>query len=180
MSVRVLNRIEEAVIALLLVATTLLVFVDVVLRFGFGTGWLWSQELTLHLSAWFVLFGASYGVKVGAHIGVDALVRVLPRRARRAASAVAVAAALVYCGLFLAGSWIYLGKMFRIGIEMEDLPVPLWVAHGILLVGFALLALRLLQLLWRVLRGEAEGFRFADEAEESLHLARGEAEEARR
>ena len=61
---RLLNRTEEAVICLLLVLTTLLVFVDVVMRFGFNTGFMWTQELTLHMSAWFVLFGASYGIKV--------------------------------------------------------------------------------------------------------------------
>ena len=52
---RIINQIEEAILSLLLVAMTLLVFVEVVLRFGFGTGLSWGQELTLHLSAWFVL-----------------------------------------------------------------------------------------------------------------------------
>ena len=38
MLLRWLNRAEEIAIELLLVATTLLVFMDVVLRFGFDTG----------------------------------------------------------------------------------------------------------------------------------------------
>ena len=63
---RLINSAEEVIIALLLVTMTLLVVFEVVLRFGFGTGVLWMEELTLHMSAWFVLFGASYGVKVGA------------------------------------------------------------------------------------------------------------------
>ena len=75
MFLRILNRAEEALICFLLVATTLLVFLDVVMRFGFNAGFLWSQELTLNMSAWFVLLGASYGLKMGSHIGMDAFVK---------------------------------------------------------------------------------------------------------
>ncbi len=78
MFLRVLNRVEEAVICILMVSTTLLVFLDVVMRFGFNAGFLWSQELTLHMSGWFVLLGASYGLKQGSHIGMDAFVKLFP------------------------------------------------------------------------------------------------------
>ena len=166
--IRVLNRAEEGFIALLLVGMTLLVFVEVILRFGFDTGFLWMEELTLHISAWMVLFGASYGVKIGAHIGVDAVVKLLPSGVRRAVGLIAVALCLVYCGLFIYGSWVYLAKLLQIGIEMEDLPVPKWLAHSILMIGFGLLVLRFVELFWRILKGESEGFRHVDEAQEAL------------
>jgi len=171
-----INQLEEGFISLLLAVMTLLVFVEVVLRFGFNTGLMWAQELTLHLSAWMVLFGASYGLKVGSHLGVDALVRVLSSKARRIVTIVAVLASLVYCGLFIKGSFVYLDKMYMIGIHLEDLPVPKWFAHGILLVGFVMMAIRLLQLLWQLITGKADGFNMVDEAKESMHLA----EEARK
>ena len=167
---RLLNRAEEAVICLLLTLTTLLVFVDVVMRFGFNTGFMWTQELTLHMSAWLVLFGASYGIKVGSHIGVDAFVKLFPRTGRRIMTAVACLLALFYCSLVLYGSWIYLVKVKRIGIELEDLPIPAWIAHGMLLVGFAFLSVRILILLVDVITGKADGFRHADEAKESMEL----------
>ena len=197
MLLRFLLKAEENIIALLLVAMTLLVFLDVVMRFGFGTGLLWSQELTLYLSAWFVLFGISYGLKVGAHIGVDAVVKLLPSHAQRIASSLAVILCLVYCGLFFYGAWIYLQKMYQLGIGMEDLSVPLWFAHlwseetleawkidpedpliplwisqSILLIGLSLFSIRLLELLWSVVTGKSSGFRHTNEAEESMHLAK--------
>jgi C4-dicarboxylate transporter DctQ subunit len=171
MLIRALNKAEEAIISLLLVAMTLLVFFEVILRFVFSTGFIWSQELTLHISAWFVLFGASYGLKVGAHIGVDAFVKLLPPLMHRLASSIAVIGALTYCGLFFYGSWIYLYKMKKIGIELEDLPIPTWIAHSILIFGLALIVMRLVELLWSIVKGEAEGFRHVDEAKESMHLA---------
>ena len=196
MLLRFLHRAEENIIAFLLVAMTLLVFADVVMRFGFGTGFLWSQELTLYLSAWFVMFGISYGLKVGAHIGVDAVVKLLPTGMQRIASSIAIVLCLVYCGLFMYGTWIYLSTMFKLGIGMEDLSFPLWFVHlfseetldawridpedplvplwmsqGILMIGFMLFSIRLLELLWAVVIGKETGFRHKDEAEESMHLA---------
>jgi C4-dicarboxylate transporter DctQ subunit len=58
MFVRLLNRAEEGIIALFLVAMVFLTFGEVIGRFVFNPGALWAEELTLHLSAWLVLFGA--------------------------------------------------------------------------------------------------------------------------
>lgn len=171
MFARILNGLEEGIISLLLVGMTLLVFVEVVLRFGFSIGFLWTEELTLHMSAWMVLFGASYGVKVGSHIGVDAVVRLLSPGARRVVTLIAIVLCLAYCGLFMHGAWIYLDKIQRIGIQLEDIAIQKWIAHSILFIGFVLLGIRFLQLGWMVLKGEADGFRHADEAKDALsHL----------
>ena len=171
MFLRFINRAEEAIICILLVFTTLLVFVDVVMRFGFNTGFMWSQELTLHMSAWMVLFGASYGLKVGSHIGMDAFVKLFPPIGRRILTAIAATLAITYCGLIFYGSWIYLKKMHLIEIELEDIPVPAWIAHSLLLFGFLFLIIRLLMILWSVITGKAEGFKHADEAKDSMELA---------
>lgn len=168
MIARLLNRVEEGIITLLLVTMTIVVFVEVVLRFGFNMGMVWSDEFVLHLSAWMVMLGASYGVKVGSHIGVDAVVRLMPPTARRITTLAAIAMCLVYCGLFIQGSWVYLQKVHKIGIELEDLPITKWAAHSVLLIGFVLLAIRFLQLGWHVLQGKSDTFGFADEAKEAL------------
>ncbi|KJR98118.1 MAG: C4-dicarboxylate ABC transporter permease [Desulfobulbaceae bacterium BRH_c16a] len=172
MFMRIINRAEEAIICILLVAITILVFTDVVMRFGFNMGLMWSQELTLHMSAWFVLFGASYGLKVGSHIGMDAFVKLFPAGGRRILTGIGAILALVYCYLVLYGSWIYLAKMKKIGITMEDLPIPVWIANGMLFVGFVFLTVRLLILLWGVITGKTDSFKHADEAKESLALAK--------
>jgi C4-dicarboxylate transporter DctQ subunit len=171
MFLRIINRAEEAIICILLVFTTLLVFVDVVMRFGFNSGFMWSQELTLHMSAWMVLFGASYGLKVGSHIGMDAFVKLFPSTGRRILTAIGAILAITYCGLIFYGSWIYLEKMHMIGIELEDIPVPAWLAHSLLLFGFLFLIIRLLIILWAVITGKADGFKHADEAKDSMALA---------
>ena len=168
MLARSINHIEEAIISLLLVSMTLLVFVEVVMRFVFTAGALWIQELTLHMSAWMVLFGASYGIKVGCHIGVDAVVRLLDPNVRRIVTIFAVFLCLVYCALYGYGAWIYLAKVYSISIELEDMAIQKWVAHSILLIGFVLLAVRFLELFWSLYTGKQTGFVLADEARDAL------------
>jgi C4-dicarboxylate transporter DctQ subunit len=170
MFLRVLNKVEEAIICLLLISTTGLVFMDVVMRFGFNSGFIWSQELTLHMSAWFVLFGCSYGVKQGSHIGVDAFVKLFPPMGRRFLTTIGCLLALAYCGLVMYGGWIYLSKVRRIGIELEDIPIATWIARSILIIGFIFVSIRILILLWNVIRGEVDVFRHADEAKESMEI----------
>lgn len=168
---KLINRLEEGFLCLLLVSMTLLVFAEVVARFGFNAGIHWAQEVTLLLSAWFVLFGASYGVKVGSHIGVDVFVKMLPRNVHRGVTMLAIALCLFYCCLFLYGSWIYLSKMKMIAIELEDLPIEKWIPMSVLVIGFVLLIVRFLNLFWNVITHKADGFHLADEAEESMHIA---------
>lgn len=171
MIANIINKFEESFLSLLLVGMTLLVFVEVVLRFGFNTGISWSQEVTLHMMAWFVLFGASYGVKVGAHIGVDSFVKMFPKKVRQALGLLSVAVCIGYCIIFMIGAWNYLAKLKLISIEMEDLEVQRWMSESIIFLGFIFLMFRFLQLLIKILKGEAEGFSHIDEAKESLELA---------
>jgi C4-dicarboxylate transporter DctQ subunit len=173
---RVVNELEEGFIALLFAAMTLVTFSQVVARYVFNTGVVWALELTVYLFAWLVLFGMSYGVKVHAHLGVDALVRLFPSRAQRAFGLLAVAAGLIYGGILLIGSWQYVGKLFQIGIESEDLPIPQWVPMAILPIGVALLMFRLAQSGVRIWRGEQQTL-LADEAQHTIEDLLGEADQ---
>ncbi len=104
---RIVNEIEETLIAVLLGAMTLVTFANVVARYGFNANILWALETTVFLFAWMVLIGASYCVKKRMHLGVDALINILPHGARYVLALVAVAACLLFSVLLLVGSWNY-------------------------------------------------------------------------
>ena len=104
---RFVNELEESVIAIILGLMTLITFVNVVLRYGFNTGLIWGLEATSLLFAWLVLFGVSYCVKVTAHLGVDAVVNILPTGTRRVVTLFAGAICLAYAFLLFKGAWDY-------------------------------------------------------------------------
>jgi C4-dicarboxylate transporter DctQ subunit len=104
---RVVHEIEETVIAVLLGLMTLVTFVNVVLRYGFNTSLIWGLEVTLILFAWLVLFGISYGFKVTAHLGVDAVTNLFPPAGRKALALVSALICIAYALLLLKGAWDY-------------------------------------------------------------------------
>ena len=65
---RGLDRVEEVFIALALAFMTLLTFVQVVLRYLFESGLVWSLEATTYTFGWLVVVGMAYGVRTRAHI----------------------------------------------------------------------------------------------------------------
>ncbi len=147
------NRLEEAFMIVALTAMTLLTFVQVVLRYGFGGGFVWSLEATTYTFAWLVLIGMSYGVRTEAHIAVDLLTSRLSPRTGRVVAAVALVCGLAYCGLMIFGSGRFIERLMTLGTDARDIPLPRWVLTGIMPIAFGLLALRLVQAAVPVLRG---------------------------
>ena len=122
---RVLDRLEEWIIATLIAAATVLIFLAVVHRYGTGLSidiakwgdahgvpviptitrdiymWLasldvsWAQELCIYMFIWMAKFGAAYGVRTGIHVGVDVLVNLLPPKNRKSVILFAI-----LCGAF--------------------------------------------------------------------------------
>jgi C4-dicarboxylate transporter DctQ subunit len=144
-----LDRAEEVFIALALGLMTLLTFVQVILRYLFHTGIVWSLEATAYTFGWLVVVGMAYGVRTRAHIASDLLTRILDPRARRVVAVLAFAISLGYCALMFAGSLAFVEGLARLGHNAQDIPLPRWLLLAILPLGFALLALRLIQAGWR-------------------------------
>ncbi len=143
---RAVNEFEETAIAVILGLMTLITFINVVLRYGFNTGLIWGLEATSLLFAWLVLFGISYGVKVTAHLGVDAIVNLVSPPARRVLALIAAGVCVIYAALVMKGAWDYwapfagldatTGRWFPTGLadsrdqawyEVVDIPFPEWL-----------------------------------------------------
>lgn len=102
-----IDTIEETLIAGMLGAMTVITFANVIARYVFNSNILWALEATVFLFGWLVLLGASYAVKKGAHLGVDAIVNILSPGPRRVLGLISGAACLVFSLLLLKGSYDY-------------------------------------------------------------------------
>ncbi|OGA99369.1 MAG: C4-dicarboxylate ABC transporter permease [Burkholderiales bacterium RIFCSPHIGHO2_12_FULL_61_11] len=170
---RWLEHLEEGLITFLMAAMTLLTFVQVIARYVFNYSFAWALELTGVMFAWLIFVGMSYGVRVGAHIGVDAAVKLLGSRAARVVSSIAAVLCIIYALIVTFGGYQYVRKMYDVGILMQDLPIQSWIPRMILPIGFALLAFRFSQVLWRLVSGK-EAHLLGDEAEDALKLKEDE------
>ena len=63
----------------LLVAMVVIVFLNVVFRYGFNSGIRWSEEVSLVIVIWFTFIAMALGVKENLHISITLLPKKLPR-----------------------------------------------------------------------------------------------------
>ena len=183
----IITKFEETVIALLLASMVLLTFSQVIARYIFNTGWHAALEATTLMYAWMILFGMSYGIKIGAHLGVDAIIAALPNRIFRILAVFGALTGVVYGLMLLDGSMTYLAKLYKFNLGMQDLRFPDWFANGfapmigweiydnevprwfafsILPIGLALFAFRCAQAAWQIIKGERRLMIASHEAEE--------------
>ena len=95
----------KGVIALCLAVMVVLVFGNVVLRYGFNSGITVSEELSRWLLVWLTFLGAIVAVREHAHLGVDSLVRMLGPAGKRICFIINYCLMLLADWLLLAGSW---------------------------------------------------------------------------
>lgn len=144
-----IDRIEETAIAIILGLMTLITFANVVARYVFNANILWALEMTVFLFAWLALLGACYAVKKGAHLGVDAVIDVVPPAPRRVLGLISIAVCIGFAFLLLKGAWDYwanfanlpqtTGRWFPTGFEemkrtsyrgwyeVLEVPMPDWL-----------------------------------------------------
>ena len=148
----VVDRLEEWLMAALLAFMTVLTFVQVVMRYVFNTGWLWSLEATTYSFAALVLIGMSYGVRTRTHIATDLFTRKLSEPLQRKVAIFAILACLVYAVLMLYGSMVLVDRLMTLGNAARDIPAPKWLLTATMPLGFVLLGYRLLEVGWQLLR----------------------------
>jgi C4-dicarboxylate transporter DctQ subunit len=160
---RVLDSLEEWLVAAFMAAATLITFAAVVLRKTTGIGIPWAQELTIYLFIWMAKFGAAYGVRTGIHIGVDVLVRRLSPAKQRF---------FVHLGLLLGAFFTAVVALLGIkwvlfmhgqGDTSPDLGWPMWVIYLAVPLGSGLMCYRFLQVLTRFIKtGKLPGHHYGE------------------
>jgi TRAP-type C4-dicarboxylate transport system permease small subunit len=73
----------ETFTCLLLLAMVVLVSMQVILRYIFGTGIIWAEEFVRYAYVWLIFFGSVIAIRQNAHIGLDLVTEKLPFKPRR-------------------------------------------------------------------------------------------------
>lgn len=104
---RVLFKALEWFAIICMVVLTIIVFMDVILRYIFKQGFSWSQEVATLMLVWFSLIGMAIGVLEKIHISIEMFTAKLPERAIRVLESVdhiliaVFGGAMVYYGLLI-------------------------------------------------------------------------------
>ncbi len=157
---KLLDHLEEWLIALLMGAATLLIFVAVVHRYAAGTpipvvqDWFlkidlsWAQELCIFMFVWMAKFGAAYGVRTGIHVGVDVLINQLPPKWRKGYVLTGLLMGALFTATIATFGAIFTWGMAHTDQTSPDLEIPKWIVYLCIPLGSALMCFRFLQVSW--------------------------------
>ena len=199
--VRVWNHAEEMLVAFLLAGMTLVTFAYVVFNNLYGVFYslgdslpfaneamlgigdkilyiaqemTWSVALTKAMFGWLIFVGLAWGVRIGAHIGVDLLVRQFNPANQRRVAMLAVLICLGYCALMAYSSEQWVATLYEVGTSAEDLDrfgIAQWQIVMIVPIGFALMFVRFLQIFIRIAQGKQQGLGLHSEVDDAVKLA---------
>jgi len=159
-------RLLELLIVVLMVAMVVMVFGNVVLRYGFNSGIDVSDEMSRYCFIWLTYIGAMVAMREGGHLGVDSLVRRLPVGGQKTALFLSEILMLLCNGLFVLGTW----KMHDLQVTNVSPVVGLsmiWIYAVGYVVG-VVMAIFNVRVMWRILSGritEAELVQVKEDAQ---------------
>jgi TRAP-type C4-dicarboxylate transport system permease small subunit len=145
-------RVLTALMVLMLALMVVLVFGNVVLRYGFNSGITVSEELSRWLFVWMTFCGAIVALKEHGHLGTDVLVARLPKRGRKACLLLGQVLMLYVTWLVLDGSWTQ--TVINLDTEAPVTGAPIAVVYGAGVVFAVSAGVLLARDLWRTLRGK--------------------------
>ncbi|HYZ44206.1 MAG TPA: TRAP transporter small permease [Xanthobacteraceae bacterium] len=136
-----LARIIELVLSLAFIVAVLLNFTNVVGRYLFGLSLLGSDEVQVFIMVGMTFLGAVVVSRRDEHLRMDVLVKLMPPAVRLLLRIAEQALLVVLAGFVLSQSYFYALQMFRIGRTSDMAGVPMWIPHGFVALGFALILL---------------------------------------
>ena len=141
-------RAIELVLAIAFIFAVLLNFTNVVGRYLFGISLLGSDEVQVFIVVCVTFLGAAVVTRRNQHLRMDVLLQFMPQPLRIALRAAEQLLLIAIAGFVLAQSFFYARQMLRIGRTSDMAGVPMWIPHGAVAVGFALI---LIVTIWRLI-----------------------------
>ncbi len=139
------DKVEKAFLAGIIIFTSLLLFVNVVLRYLFLMPLFWAEELVRYLMVWLVFIGASQVTSWGGHIAVDILPRFLSKRGNLI---LAFAVNMVCVAFCIALAYYSFEQMLRVKNAHQLSPameLPMWLAYAAIPIGTLMMLIRYVQ-----------------------------------
>ncbi|MGO4889587.1 TRAP transporter small permease [Anaerobacillus sp. MEB173] len=119
-----LNKVSKVLLGIIVGSMFLIILSQVVLRYVFGSGFSWAEEVTVFLMAWMTFIGSAIAVKQAGHINIDIFIDRLSLKLRWIVVFVSKLLILAFILIFT-----YYGYLFAVGsfnFNSNVLRIPLF------------------------------------------------------
>ena len=139
------ERLEISICVFLISFMTILIFVQVLMRYVFQNSLSWSEELARYVFIWLIYIGISYGAQTMRHIKIEAAIGLFPTKMQPYVTITGDIIFLLFAlFIFMAGSELAV-KIMKMKQNSSALNIPLWMVYAAPAVGYGLTAFRQVQ-----------------------------------
>jgi TRAP-type C4-dicarboxylate transport system permease small subunit len=136
--IKLLVWIENSIAVISMTTVSLLVFGNVVSRYGFNYTPIWSEELARFLVVWSIFIGVAIGVRKNQHIGVDAIIRFLPHKLKLASEVLLNLIGVVVIGILVYNSFEFIQHTREFEQLSPAMRIPMYIPYIAMPVGLTL------------------------------------------
>ena len=140
-----LNNFEGYVCVVTLLVMSVVIFWQVVCRYVLKSSLPWSEELSRYLLVWTSFIGGAYGVRLGAHIGVEAFTLLLPKKAQKALNIVVMIACLILCAVICKFGFEIVQTQLSKNQLSPAMRIPMGYMYAAIPIGMIFFIIRYLQ-----------------------------------
>ena len=106
-------------------------------RYLLGISPVGADELMVYVVIWTVMIASILSLILRSHINVNLLPLYTKGRVRHLLHVIHDAAAVLACGYATYASWLFIGRISKLGVTSMGLGLPMTIPHAALLIGFA-------------------------------------------
>lgn len=171
-----LCRVMSFVMVMFLALMVVMVFGNVVLRYGFNSGITVSEELSRWLFVWMTFLGALVALRSHAHLGTDTLVSRLPVMGKKICLGASHLLMLYLCWLMFQGAWEQTKINWGTSSAVMEVSMGYFYASGVFFAVVA--ALFLVNDFWKLVSGQLADSDLVAVTESEDELPQGDIEPA--
>lgn len=142
-------NLEAVVCVSLMTIMTVMIFIQVIMRYIFQHSLTWSEEFVRYCFIWLVYIGASYACKKGAHIKIDAALRIYPEKWRKYIVILGDLCVLILAAYIMVTGMRLVDFQVAYGKVSPAMGLPLSFVNFAPVAGFGLIVIRQVQTIWK-------------------------------
>ena len=139
------EHFEEAFTVVLMALMTILIGVQIFMRYVMGASLSWSEELARYFFIWMTYSGVAYAIRKNAHIRVTMFAHLLPPKGQVYLRLLTHAIFAGFACYAMYQGWFLIEKTFRFGQKSASLGMPMAYIYLAPFTGFSMVLVRLAQ-----------------------------------
>ena len=143
------EHLEACFIVPLMFLMSIIIFVQVVMRYVFHSSLPWSEEMARYMFVWLVYFSVSYTARREKHIRIDAAINIYPKKARPYIEILSEVIVLCFAIFIAVTGYTVFGKIAWSGQMSPAMRIPMQFVYAAPMIGMGLTAIRQLQCIYR-------------------------------